>query len=509
MDVIYLKDRENVIKAEVREGENVLDVLRREHMLIQAPCNGRGTCGKCRIRIHGEVQERLACQTKVVNQMHIEVVHSGEGMDVLSEYLDEKQGMVQPQCGDRNETYVIAIDLGTTTVVIQLGAVDQKTKIYRKIQTIRSLNPQSVYGADVISRITAAMDGKAKELKSCITRLLCDSIEAMCHTQGIHVPDIHEIVIGGNTTMLHLLKGYDVHGLSIHPFEPVTLKMESFPYHQLSGGTVQEREPMVTLLPGISAFVGSDITAGIYLLGLERKEEVNLFVDLGTNGEIAIGNRHRIIATSTAAGPAFEGGNLSCGIGSLPGAVSEVVLKKRYALCKTIGNRPAIGLCGTGALEFLSELWSHGFLDSHGTFLDEKYRKNGYPLVLRGVDLKQPIVLTQEDIRQLQLAKSAIRAGMEVLLEEYGVSWDEVEHLYIAGGMGFGLNLTKAAAIGLVPPQMIEKVQVVGNSCLGGCIQYLKEKSQNIVESIVSKVEHIQLAQDSRFTDKYVKYMDF
>ena len=548
------------------EKNTVLQALQAAKIPIQAPCNGRGTCGKCKIRVQGEESERLACQTYPTQHMVVEVKSKGEQMQVVSEFLGVESVMEQPVADatvannkekvEEKPLYMIAVDLGTTTVVIQLLVFDSNTTENSKgkvLQTVRNLNPQNIYGADVISRITASNQGAAKALSGLICNFLCDGIEQMCENNDIKLEQISDIVIGGNTTMMHLLREYNVSGLGKYPFQPVSLSLEEFPYVQLKGSAVLDKEsedvnglepqihepnacgesaehgPRVTLFPGISAFVGGDIVAGLYALNIHKEEKINLLVDLGTNGELAIGNRDRILVTSTAAGPAFEGGNISCGTGSIAGAIKEVTIKKRYVAYQTIDNKPAVGICGTGAIDLLAELRSKGYINEHGSFQDE-YRERGFLVEGRGFQSDKEIRFTQEDIRQMQLAKGAIRAGIEVLMETYGVGYDQIGHLYLAGGMGFSLNIEKACEIGLLPPPLKDKVVIVGNSCLGGVIKYLqtvaREKSGGRIDNIaeekpeggtakleimdmISRTTSIQLAEGDLFAGNYLNYMDF
>lgn len=515
------------------ENQSILSALQNQNVLIQAPCNGRGTCGKCRIRVGQETSDRLACQTYPEDNMIIEVQQEANRIEVLSKFCGEtcnQETVIKSKEKIHEASYKIAVDLGTTTVVMQLLRIGEQGGNPEILQTVRSLNPQSSYGADVISRITAANNGAGRKLQQCICKLLCDGIEQMCYTNHLCVEQLQQIAIAGNTTMIHLLRGYDVSELGRYPFQPVNLALEQISYLELSSGARTEsmvlmensaadhssHGPKVIIMPGISAFVGGDITAGLYALKIHRQEEISLFIDLGTNGELAIGNKERILVTSTAAGPAFEGGNLSCGIGSVPGAITEVTMKKRYTAVKTIDNRPAIGICGTGAIEMLAELWNKGYIDEHGSFFSEEYRKQGVSILSQQREMTDNLKFTQEDIRQMQLAKGAIRAGVEVLMKAYGVSYDQIAHLYLAGGMGFSLNLDKAADIGLIPPQLKEKVRIVGNSSLGGVIQFLQQseikKSQMVkkeVEEIANSAESIQLAESEVFAGDYLSYLDF
>lgn len=496
--------------VKVKEEETLLTALRRAEVFLQAPCNGRGTCGRCKVRLNGEKEEVLACQTYPVDGMTVESVFDASRIDVVSEFLQQTVQSESEEVASMH--YAIAIDLGTTTVVLQLLRIDLGNHNHQILQTIRSLNPQSTYGADVISRMTAANEGKGKELQACICRLLCESIQNLCHTNDLSLEEIKTIAIAGNTTMMHLLRGYDVGGLGKYPFSPVNLRKETFLYRELDDGRERNQEPTVILFPGISAFVGGDITAGLLALQMAKRNELSLFVDLGTNGELAIGNKERILVSSTAAGPAFEGGNLSCGIGSIPGAIKEVTIKKRYVSYQTIDNRPAVGFCGTGAIDLLAELWTNGMIDEHGTFQKEEYREHGYPIEVRGRENSDAIRFTQRDIRQMQLAKAAIRAGMEVLMTSFGVDYTDIAHLYLAGGMGFSLDVQKACAIGLLPMELKEKVEIVGNSCIGGVIAYLtqgEEAGGRMMDEVLDRVESIQLAEEDLFASNYVQYMDF
>ena len=541
----------------VDEKNTVLQALQAAQIPIQASCNGRGACGKCKIKVQGEDNERLACQTYPTENMVLEVKSKGEQMQVVSDFLGADSNGVHHFANATHEhnnkeeagkpLYMIAVDLGTTTVVIQLLAFDSTVSEGSKakvIQTVRNLNPQSIYGADVISRITASNQGARKELASLIGQFLCDGIEQMCENNDMKLDEISDIVIGGNTTMMHLLREYDVNGLGKYPFRPVSLAMEEFPYIQLKQScsfgiatqsqlatqsqsdakyqceqqhkydTEQQRKhgPNVTLFPGISAFVGGDIVAGLYALDFHKNERINLLVDLGTNGELAIGNRDKLLVTSTAAGPAFEGGNISCGTGSIAGAIKEVTIKRRYVAYQTIDNKPAIGICGTGAIDLLAELWNKGYINKQGSLLEE-YRDRGFLVEGRNFASQTEIRFTQEDIRQMQLAKAAIRAGIEVLIETYGADYGQIDHLYLAGGMGFSLNIDKACEIGLLPPALKDKVVIVGNSCLGGIIKYLQQNQYSEVKielkKMISRTTSIQLAEGDLFAGNYLNYMDF
>ena len=232
-----------------------------------------------------------------------------------------------------------------------------------------------------------------------------------------------------------------------------------------------------------------------------------MLIDLGTNGEMAIGNRERILVTSTAAGPAFEGGNISCGMGSVPGAICQVQISGTEVSCGTIGDRPPVGLCGTGVIETACELLKAELIDETG-MLDEDYFDDGF--VLAKTPSGEEISFTQKDVREIQLAKAAVRAGLETLMLRYGVTYDDIDTLYLAGGFGFHLNLEKAAAIGLIPEELLDRAKAVGNSSLGGAAVWLTEPgAAERMERIIAVSEEIPLASDKDFNQFYMDSMFF
>jgi uncharacterized 2Fe-2S/4Fe-4S cluster protein (DUF4445 family) len=276
------------------------------------------------------------------------------------------------------------------------------------------------------------------------------------------------VAIAANTTMLHLLNGWDCSGLGAAPFQPVSLAMRREQW-TTPAGTAE-----VTQLPGISAFVGADIVSGIYALNLNKEEHPVLFIDLGTNGEMALGCRERLLVASTAAGPAFEGSEL------------------------------AMQLHGAGILNCLHRMLDEGVLDETG-LLSDAYFQNGYPAA-------EHMAMTQDDIREIQLAKAAIRAGITVLLKEYGITETEVSHVYLAGGMGYYLDPEDAVAVGLIPQEFETKTKAVSNTSLQGAMKYLcadAESAECELGEICKKAEKIVLAEHPLFEELYINHMSF
>lgn len=369
--------------------------------------------------------------------------------------------------------------------------------------TWTGVNRQRQYGVDVISRIESALQGKAPALKETVRDDLAQGIWEILQKSGCP-ESLKKICIAGNTAMLHLLMGYDCYGLSRVPFTPVSLEAEKHTLSRLFG--MEMPETAVEILPGIAPFVGADITAGIYQCDMDIREELCMLIDIGTNGEIVLGNREGFLCASTAAGPAFEGGNISCGMGSLPGAVQHIHITEKGVQTEMIAGEAARGICGTGVLEAAAELYRAGILDETGR-LKEPYFETGFP-VAKGEN--GDIVLTQKDIREIQLAKAALRAGIEALLKERKVTAAAVKKVFLAGGFGFSMNLEKAFFIGLFPEEFAGKIEAAGNSCAAGCMKYLMNMDgSERVSKIKALCQEMELSVSRDFQEFFVSYMEF
>lgn len=476
-------------------------------------CGGNGNCATCPKRMSEKMNN------DVFEAVTEYTLFDKEDTDICHVV---KMGVINEIDIIDNNTYAIAIDLGTTTIALALVNLPS-AKI---LHTVTMLNSQRKYGADVLSRIQASVAGKKEELRESIQKDLCEGIDELLNEYRITVEgndlskqqimDIEHIVISGNTTMIHLLMGYDCSTLGVYPFEPVNTGLISETAKEIIGYKQPGAEIKTTILPSVSAFIGGDIVSGLYALDFAGKKEIRLFVDLGTNGEIALGNCDRILTTSVAAGPAFEGGNISCGTGSVAGAICKVEISKNDASgrsddekinqttsvqIETIHNAPPCGICGTGVIETVAELLKCGLIDETGLLSDE-YFDNGFPVT----KTQNPIVFTQQDIRQFQLAKAAVRTGIEILTKEYGITTDEIAKVYIAGGFGYYLNIKKAASIGLIPPELVNKTTAAGNTSLAGAVKFISDaNASDTIQRIKNASEDIILANDNDFQELYLK----
>ncbi len=447
----------------LEKGENVLSVLIENGLFDTSHCAGHGTCGKCAVCFTSgaplpkpadrrrfspqQLREgwRLACMAKPLQDCVITKPESRDDAFILDKVLLFEESM-----GVSEEETVIVADLGTTTIVLLL--VEKKTG--RILDIYKEMNPQRKYGADVVSRMEMAIKGKNSELSELVNSVLRQAV-ANWEAKG-HTPE--RIFLAGNTVMTHLLMDYDVSGLSRAPFNPVTTVSVSFGSAGIQGTTV----------PGISAFVGGDIVAGMLVCRrLMQKEGVarTLFIDLGTNGEMALLTPKGNFCTATAAGPAFEGG---------------------------FGGR----MYGADVIAAVAELLRKEVVDETGLMV-QPYFSEGYE--------KGEVRIRQEDIRALQTAKAAVFAGIRILLEEAGISENEIERVYLAGGFGYKLSVEAACAIGLIPMVFREMTIAVGNTALSGAYLYaLGDATENMIENTKS----INLAEKQNFNDYYLQAMN-
>ncbi|MEN1761355.1 ASKHA domain-containing protein [Anoxynatronum sibiricum] len=530
--------------------QTLLRALQQAGQTLSAPCGGTGRCGKCAILATAgawppttadeyhltrqQLQEgwRLACHItdKTIaaggadpQQVILQVprlTESGEstGLMVASEFPEpgEPEWMKKPSmafsplksASSHLETG-IAIDLGTTTLGFRL--VDRQNGAIMREDS--RMNRQQQYGADVVTRIQQASQGHLKAMAALIQEDLMQGMASL--TRGLSEIFITAITIAGNTTMLHLLQEISPAGMGQHPFTPVTLDMVTIPFQRLFSSSDPSKAhslPLsphcpVTLLPGLDAFLGADITAGIYHTRLHESEEISLLVDIGTNGEMVVGNRHGFTATATAAGPAFEGGSLSCGMAGVSGAIHALTWETDTFHLKTIDDQPPMGICGSGVVDLVAEGLRHGWIDVTGRLVS---RFQGNAVTLKAPSGTPPIQVTQKDIREVQLATAAIRAGIHCLLETAAIPMEAVQRVYLAGGFGSRLNLSSALTMGLLPSPLAGKVIVAGNTALAGAADLLTDpEAPEKLQHIRQLATTLNLSNSPCFQQAFMKAMTF
>jgi uncharacterized 2Fe-2S/4Fe-4S cluster protein (DUF4445 family) len=386
----------------------------------------------------------------------------------------------------------IALDIGTTTVSARLVDLDTSSPL----DTISELNDQCPFGADVISRIGAAKNGKTKELFTLINHQTERIIKLFKDRWGI--PKIEKLAVSANTTMLHLFLNVDPSSMGELPFTPLFLEERI-----LKGEALSLSVEDITVLPSIAAFIGADISAGLTALDIANVSGPSFFIDIGTNGEMALCNNGSIYCCSTAAGPAFEGAEISCGTGGIIGAISGVKLtegKKAKLLLTTIGNASPVGICGSGLVDALALMLKQEIID-----------ETGYMLYLaKEFNLAPGVSISGRDVRQFQLAKSAILSGIKILCKNAGLQPAEIKSVFVAGGFGFYINKQNAVDAGLFPREFLEPLSVCGNLSLQGAMECLTAKDfLERCKKIISKCVVVDLAADPAFTDEFAENMMF
>jgi len=495
-----------------RAGVEIFDGTILEHAQkvgaeVASECGGIGTCGRCLVRIDKGAEglneptviegkhalgrdERLACQARPVRpeqDIHVYIRDFGDYL-ILSDTLEthvevaptvrrEGDRVVHTERGDlgpyQGEIYGLAIDVGTTTLLTQVLDLEDG----RCLGTLTRKNPQILFGNDVISRIGHTMwheDG-LKQLQQAVIQAINEDLAKLEKGNGDIRKYVYDVVAVGNSTMREVFFGRDVRSLGVIPYEAGSLESISCRAADLG----LEVNPACRAYGGplIGGHAGADAVADIVACGMHEDNAVNMLVDIGTNGEVAVGNRHRIMTASCAAGGAYEGATVTCGVGAVAGAIKNVWLHDDHADFETIGGKPPLGICGSGLIDLLAELLRTGIMSRKARIEHEFH-------------LTDKISITQQDIHQLITAKAGLRVDQDLLMKYYGVGIDDVERIYLAGGFGNFINPENAAAIGLLPDAP-EKTVRVGNAALAGArAMLLSRELRATAEEVAANIEH-------------------
>ena len=474
---------------------------------IASECGGLGTCGRCVVRIEKGAEalsmrtesekkyplgpdERLACQAAVLNpDATVEVFIRDFGNYTILSDTVSFHGQLDPavrrvgdrvvhsEAGDlgpyRGEIYGLAIDAGTTTVVTE--ALDLEDG--RSLATLAHKNPQIAYGNDVISRIAHTMqhDGGLKALQQAIASSIDENLKAFEQGHGDIRQYLYDVVVVGNSTMRSIFFGQDVTTLGVIPFEPASC--QSVNAKAASLGLAVNPACRAYGGPLIGGHAGADAVADILACGMHLDDDITMLIDIGTNGEVALGNRHRIMTASCAAGGAYEGATITCGVGAIDGAIKNIWISDGHVNFETIGNKPPVGICGSGLIDLLAELLRNGTM-SRTAKIDGDFR------------VSDKISVSQQDIYQLITAKAGLRVDQDLLMKYYGTTLDRIRKIYLAGGFGNFINPENAVAIGLLPPAP-EKVVRIGNGALAGArAMLLSRELRAKAEELAGSIEH-------------------
>jgi len=499
----YRKGRDGI---EAFEG-TILEHAQRLGVEMASECGGLGTCGRCAVRIDKGAgalsertpaeeehalapDERLACQALVQDtgtDITVFIRDFGD-YSILADTLDShvdlapavtKSGnrVVHADEGDlgpyRGDIYGLAIDVGTTTLVTQLVDLEDG----RAVATVARKNPQISYGNDVISRIGFTMehdDGLA-QLQACLVQSINEQLAGLVSEHGEFRDKVYEVVAVGNSTMREILFGQDVTTLGVIPYQASHLGSRTERAAKLG----LKLNPASLVYGGalIGGHAGADALADVVASGMHHDDTVNMLIDIGTNGEVVIGNRHKMMTASCAAGGAYEGATIRCGCGAIEGAIKNVWLHDHHVDFETIGNKPPVGLCGSGLIDLLGELLRTGTMTRKAKIAED-------------FEVSPGISLNQQDIYQLITAKAGLRADQDLLIKYYGVQLDDLEKIYLAGGFGNFIDPKNAVAIGLLP-SAADKIVRLGNAALAGARAMLvSHAARRESEDVAASIEH-------------------
>ena len=522
--MVSVKFKNEDITIEVEKGTKLSECIRIANLSIETPCNCMGLCNKCKVKVIGEVSPpsvaeqnfileeeniRLACITEVKGDVEVELINTSKELKTINsgDSIEvEVDNNILDLASETTDILGVAIDIGTTGLSAYL--VDLHSgKILNKIST---LNPQTEFGSDVLSRIAFAINNErgTEILRDSIVNEVNNMVKKLV-SNNYEVENIYRIMIAANTTMLHFFAAVNPSSIARAPYKATFLNKMDLASSEI--GISINKEGIITLLPSASAYVGADILAGIVATDFYRKKNSSIFIDIGTNGEIVAISEGKMAATSTAAGPALEGMNISCGSRAEEGAIDSFSIDEEYNVSfTTIGNSKAKGICGSALIDIAAHMVEKEIILKSGRFNKNLNDKISDKVRDKKFYITEDIYISQKDIRQIQLAKGAIAAGMSMLLKEINIALEMVEEVVIAGAFGYHINAESIKTIGLIPKGFKGEITFVGNSSIEGARLALINKG--ILETIISfedKIEVVELSTKDTFQDYFVEALSF
>ena len=471
------------VTAEVPEGTTISDAGIKAGVKIKLPCAGNGRCGKCMVEVGNE--RVLACQTPVTDGMVVAVPEDDSGKVIAAiEHKIAEIGDVSPL----SEGYGLAVDIGTTTVAAEIIDLSDGSVVFKDAD----MNRQRTRGEDVLARIEYAGEGGTDELRD----LVIGTINDIISRSGIPAEGITSAYIAGNTAMTHLFLGIDPSPIRYPPFEPV-----------VKDATITGKESRLNIdpdakvicMPSVSSYVGGDITSDIVDSEMDKKEGLALLIDVGTNGEVAIGNADMLLCCSSSAGPAFEGSQMTSGMLAREGAIDSVRIIDGKVHFTVIGGGEPKGICGSGIIDLVAQLFKAGMVDRRGNFTESANAKDGVFTIVGDV------VITQSEISNVIMTKAAIYSATGTMVRSLGVTFDDLETIYIAGGFGNFIDMESAITIGLFPDVDRSKYEYLGNASLAGAKCSLVSKDfRDRVDEVFPKMTYVDLGSDPVFYDEYM-----
>jgi uncharacterized 2Fe-2S/4Fe-4S cluster protein (DUF4445 family) len=509
----------------IHAGATVLEAAGQAGIILNSVCGGKGICKKCAVNIEPDGYKVLACQFRIesdltvtipVNSRFFEQKILAEGIEAETRIDRDIHKKYLQICPDA-EVFGVAVDIGTTTVVARLISMQSG----RSLATEAALNPQTRYGDDVVSRIAYAdTEVKLAELQKVIIDCINDLIDRLCNKAAIEGKQIFEVCAVGNTTMNHIFLKMPVKQLGQAPYKAYSLDAKDTAADESAlrinpAGNVHTVE-------NIAGFVGSDTIAVVLATDIDSADRMSLVVDIGTNGEIVLGITEKLYAASCAAGPALEGARISCGSRAVEGAIEAVVVNEDDIVPDVIGNSRPHSICGSGLIDAVAVLLNLGIIDATGRFAEPAslegtlspalfsriIEQDSQPAFV--LDDSQKVILTQADIRQVQLAKAAIRAGIILLERKLGIDDSHIEQVFLAGAFGNYIRAESALRLKMLPDVPTERIRFVGNAASSGAqMILLSEQCREKAKELAQKIEYVEIAHQPDFQDVFVESMAF
>lgn len=522
------------VTTECSPGQTLLEVARRAGVGIDAPCSGNGDCGKCRVRLlagkvdalpggHISPEEfrqgwRLSCESRVAEDCTVFVPQAFANTVKLADLDDPEetkpfmqllQRLQEKNICPKDTGIGLALDVGTTTVCGLLADLSDGKVLAKGVTG----NGQIRYGADVINRILESIKPGGKEaLQDAVVHLSVQPlVKALCQKAKIPPEEITRVCVAANTTMNHLLVGLDADPIRSEDYDPDRFNEMAVSARQVGLPGKED----ICFAPNVGAYVGGDITAGVFAGDLWEKDEMSLFIDLGTNGEIVLGNRELLLTCACSAGPAFEGGQISCGMRASDGAVESVQIDSQTmepTLTVVGGGKPK-GICGSGLIDMVAQLFRGGIINARGRFcrkghriLQDEYGTSRYVFATAqesrtGCEL----AINEIDIDNFIRAKGAIFSGIEMLLQTADISVRDIDRIYVAGGIGAGIDLNNALCIGMLPELPAERYTYVGNAALTGAYgMLLGQEARECCRQLAANMTYIDLSGCPGYMDRFV-----
>ena len=506
------------IQVEVSDSCTLLDAANQAGLSPDAPCGGNGTCGKCLVNLHTEngLVKVRACSVHADKPMTVELINADQKVDILTDtvmcFRDVPVISPLPIPGV-SSGYLSACDLGSTTIVLYLlDSISGKL-----LATISAQNPQTSYAADVIGRIAYAQEHGPEHLTESVRKTIAGLLTKACLSANIDPHQVTHLCLAGNCCMHHLYFGFPTDSLAVIPYAPSVTEALVLPARDY--GLPMHPQGIIEALPNIAGFVGADTVACLSAVSFDTLEDITLLLDIGTNGELVLGNKRKRLTCSTAAGPALEGARITCGMRGTVGAIDHVRLENDKIVYSVIGQDMDSqivpkGFCGSGLIDAVSLFLDLEILDDSGRFTDHKCwpDPSAYAHMdnLDAYTFTDTVYITQKDIREIQLAKAAIAAGIQLMCDQLGITPSQIKHVLIAGAFGNYMDPSSACRIGLIPPILEDRIHPVGNAAgAGACRCVCDQDAFERAKKMASETQFLELASLDEFQDVFVDELGF